>query len=557
MSINYKSDQILLDKFSRFWLPFLALFLLSPQSSQSAENPPHPTPPVRALLLAGGCCHDYPNQNLILSEGISSRANVAWDMILAENNQRDGKLTIYDDPNWIDGYDVVIHNECFGSVDDAPWLEKIARAHEEKGVPAVFLHCSLHSYRAAPTDAWRILMGARSTSHEGHRPVEVECLKPNHPVMKSFPAKWRTPNGELYKIEKMWPDAIPLAQAFGIDTQKYHPCVWLNHSGNARVFTTTLGHHNETMSHPVYLDLVTRGLLWATGKIEANGSPSPGYQAPQFRSPDGQRLILAADYQKKRIALVSQTGQKLWEHPIQDIHDLQILPNGNILFQTSWTNLLEVTPEGHTVWSYNAALENGNKGKKVEVHAFQRLPNGLTMIAESGPRRIIEVNDQGHILRDVPLTVNNPDPHRDTRMVRKTPNGHYLVAHEADACIREYNPQGVVVWEFKTGFKSYGVNRLANGNTIIGNGDGHNVIVVNPQKEIVWSLNRNDIPGVTLEWVTTVSELPNGNFLIGNCHAGPDNPQIIEVSPDKKLVWQFKDFELFGNSLPCSTVVIP
>jgi type 1 glutamine amidotransferase len=29
------------------------------------------------------------------------------------------------------------------------------------------------------------------------------------------------------------------------------------------VFCTTIGHYNETMAEPAYLDMVTRGLLWA------------------------------------------------------------------------------------------------------------------------------------------------------------------------------------------------------------------------------------------------------------------------------------------------------
>ena len=31
------------------------------------------------------------------------------------------------------------------------------------------------------------------------------------------------------------------------------------------------------MSTPVYLDLVTRGLLWACDKINPDGTPMPGY----------------------------------------------------------------------------------------------------------------------------------------------------------------------------------------------------------------------------------------------------------------------------------------
>ena len=37
---------------------------------------------------------------------------------------------------------------------------------------------------------------------------------------------------------------------------------------------------NSTMERPEYLDLVARGLLWACGKLNADGKPAPGYGAP-------------------------------------------------------------------------------------------------------------------------------------------------------------------------------------------------------------------------------------------------------------------------------------
>ena len=50
--------------------------------------------------------------------------------------------------------------------------------------------------------------------------------------------------------------------------------------------------------------------------------------------------------------------------------------------------------------------------------------------------------------------------------------------------------------------------------------------------------------------------LPSGgNIIVGNCHAGPANPQIIEVTRDKKVVWTFKDFDNFGNALANSQVI--
>ena len=36
--------------------------------------------PIHALLITGGCCHDYGAQLKILTEGISARANVIWDI---------------------------------------------------------------------------------------------------------------------------------------------------------------------------------------------------------------------------------------------------------------------------------------------------------------------------------------------------------------------------------------------------------------------------------------------------------------------------------------------
>jgi hypothetical protein len=43
--------------------------------------------------------------------------------------------------------------------------------------------------------------------------------------------------------------------------------------------------------------------------------------------------------------------------------------------------------------------------------------------------------------------------------------------------------------------------------------------------------------------------------IFGNSHAGPDNPQLIEVTRDKKVVWTFKNFEVFGNDLVAARVI--
>ena len=283
------------------------------------------------------------------------------------------------------------------------------------------------------------------------------------------------------------------------------------------------------------------------------------------------RRVLAADDSTRRLAIVAPDGSLEWEIKVGAIHDASLLPNGNMLLQQGWTKIVEVTPDKQTVWEYDAGRMNGNAGRPVEVHAFQRLANGLTMIVESGPARIIEVDKEGRVQHAIKLKVNHPSTHSDTRLARKLATGNYLVAHESDGTVREYDAGGKIVWEYEVplfgkerkgghgpeafGNSVFSASRLANGHTLIGGGNGHCVLEVTPAKEIVWKLDQQDLPGITLAWVTRVERLPNGNTLLGNCHAGPENPQFIEVSKDKKVVWTFKDFKNFGNSMPVQAVL--
>lgn len=232
--------------------------------------------PIRALMVAGGCCHDYENQKNIVAEGISARAKVEW-VIVQESKDRGHKNSAYDGDDWAKDFDIVVHNECYGGVTDEALIAKIAKAHAD-GLPGVALHCSMHSYRAAKNaDLWRAFLGVTSTSHEKHRPVAVKNLAPKHPIMTGFPEIWTTPNGELYKISKVWDTATPLAQAYGEDTKKDHVCVWINEQEKSRTFGTTLGHHNVTMESEIWLNMVARGFLWALDKLDEQGNPKAGY----------------------------------------------------------------------------------------------------------------------------------------------------------------------------------------------------------------------------------------------------------------------------------------
>lgn len=276
----------------------------------------------------------------------------------------------------------------------------------------------------------------------------------------------------------------------------------------------------------------------------------------------------------KRLAIVEANGEVSWEMDWGGIHDIHLLDNGNILTRRGPATTVEIDPKTkQVVWEYDSAKSNGNEGKRIEVHAFERLSDGNTMIAESGAGRIIEVDREGKIQHEIELTIENPNAHTDTRLVRLTGSDTYLVAHEADGKVREYDrDSGKIVWEYEVplfdrdragghgpeayGNKLFSALRLPNGNTLIGTGNGHGVIEVTPTKEVVWQIQQNDLPEITLAWVTTLEVLPGGNYIIGNCHAGPGQPLLVKVNPKtKEVLWTFDRFEDFGNSVSNSLLV--
>ena len=281
--------------------------------------------------------------------------------------------------------------------------------------------------------------------------------------------------------------------------------------------------------------------------------------------------VIAAD--KGHIVRYDAAGKAVWEFSdVGGIHRIQQLKNGNILCQQGWQKIIEVTPEKKIVWSYDAANSNGNKGKKLEIHAFQRLENGHTMLVENGIGRVIEVDKNGVIQHEFKYKVKQTNAHRDVRMGYRLENGHYLLCHEGEGRVTEYGPHGEIVWDYEVplfgrspagghGLKAFGNQvynaiRLKNGNTMVATGNGHSVLEVTPEKKIVWSVHQKDLPGISLAWVTTLQPLDNGNLIIGNCHAGDKNPQLIEVDRAKNVVWTFKDWDKLGNAVAASGVVI-
>ena len=257
----------------------LALGVLAAPATRAAE-----VKPLKALLVLGGCCHDYATQKDLLKKGIEARANAVVDICYVADGSTHPKLPIYGNPDYATGYDVVIHDECAADINEQAVVEGVLKPHRD-GIPGVNLHCAMHCYRigkpadpvtlGTPHGLWFEYLGLQSIGHGAQLPIAITFTDKDSPLTKGL-EDWTTIKEELYNNVKIFDATRPLARG---KQGKDETCVvWTNlYLGKTRVFSTTIGHNNATVEDPRYLELVTRGLLWACDKLGPDGKPLPGY----------------------------------------------------------------------------------------------------------------------------------------------------------------------------------------------------------------------------------------------------------------------------------------
>jgi type 1 glutamine amidotransferase len=244
-----------------------------------------PPRPIRALLILGGCCHDYARQKDILARGISARAHVEWTVAYDPDSSTRHQHPVYARPDWAKGFDVVVHDECSADVRDPRTIETILKPHKE-GLPGVVLHCAMHCYRTEGWNRkiatpWMQFTGLISTGHGPQRPISIRFVDRDNPITRPL-VDWTTVEEELYNNAAGKLEATAHELARGKQGSADAAVVWTNiYNGKTRVFGTTLGHNNQTVADPRFLDLVTRGLLWSVDKLDDQYLKEAGPLVPE------------------------------------------------------------------------------------------------------------------------------------------------------------------------------------------------------------------------------------------------------------------------------------
>lgn len=249
------------------------------------------TKPLKALLVAGGCCHDYKGQHEALYKGIQALANVQVDVYWTDDKSVNPPLPLYENPDWAKDYDIIIHDECAAGNKDLRVLKNILKAHET--IPAVHLHCAMHSFRVG-NDQWFKHLGIQSSSHGPQEPIKIEFVAGDHPITATL-KNWTTIKEELYNNVNVF-DGQPIAMGKQMVKGKEVVSIvaWTNEKQGAPSFSTTIGHNTETVADDRYLEMVTRGLLWAAGKLNDD------YLGKPFTGENKITFIKGAEQQKKK-----------------------------------------------------------------------------------------------------------------------------------------------------------------------------------------------------------------------------------------------------------------
>jgi hypothetical protein len=240
------------------------------------------------------------------------------------------------------------------------------------------------------------------------------------------------------------------------------------------------------------------------------------------------------------VCILSAAGEIEWEYPATTPQDCWLLANGNVLFSQS-TGAVEVTRDKKVVWQYTAPPQ-------AKVHSCQPLPDGTVLVAECFMSRLVIVGRDGKVVKEIPVKSSPKVMSHQFRGVRRCEDGHFWVCLMDEKKVVELDADGGPLREIPLKGQPGAVVKLPNGHLIISLWNKTEIIELDADLKPVWRIGENELPGNPLRIPMGIHRLPNGNTVFGN-NIGHGftgkQPMLFEVTPDKKVMWEFADHARF------------
>ena len=293
------------------------------------------------------------------------------------------------------------------------------------------------------------------------------------------------------------------------------------------------------------LDRFTAADVPALGQTEMEVRAGNWTNAPASTNLPGKglaqhsMLYIGEGYNKM---FVVHGGKVIWTYSTGrggEFDDVWMLSNGNILY-SRLQYVAEITPKKEVVWRYDAPTNT-------EIHCCQPIGLDKVLFILNGlPPKLIVMNIKTS--REVnTICLPRPDNGPSTRS-----SGGSATPRRAPTSSLPGMGKVVSRQKFQRSLElrdqsPWAAIRLKNGNTLITDEKDKLTREVNAKGETVWELKPDDLPESYRYLNTqTCTRLANGNTIICSRGGNGKGPQLVEVSPDKKVVWVLQDWSNLG-----------
>jgi type 1 glutamine amidotransferase len=137
----------------------------------------------------------------------------------------------------------------------------------------------------AAADPYIRMLGGEFIKHGAQQKAKMRCVDPKFPGMEKDAGGFDLQE-EWYSLKDFSEDLhVLLVQETetmkGIEYQRpAYPATWARQYGKGHVFYTSMGHREDVWTNPIFQDILTGGIHWACGDLQAEIPPNLAQVAP-------------------------------------------------------------------------------------------------------------------------------------------------------------------------------------------------------------------------------------------------------------------------------------
>ncbi len=135
-------------------------------------------------------------------------------------------------------------------------------------------------------DPYIRMLGGEFIRHGAQQSSHLVVADAGFPGIGAVPADY-APMEEWYSLKDFAPDlhVLLVQDTAGMKGAEYarapYPSTWIHRYGKGRVFYTSMGHREDIWTSPVFQAVLTGGLNWALGRVDADLTPNLARVAPE------------------------------------------------------------------------------------------------------------------------------------------------------------------------------------------------------------------------------------------------------------------------------------